>query len=200
MTNLQISIKDAALYDANLTLDEYFALLMINNDCNYQVGIEGLLSKGLITLFGPRNRSGFYTTIEGNNVLSYVQSASSIKQEKVNKATLIAMKLKEIYPRGKKEGTNYYWAEGVSLIAKRLVIFFKKYGDEFTEEQIVDATKRYISSFNGNYTFMKLLKYFIFKEEVGAAGDVESTSELLTFIENKDEGDVAVRGDFGELR
>lgn len=200
MANLEINIKNEVLKRLNISLDEYFALLMIHNNCNYEAGIEGLIDKGFITRYGPKNRSGFFETLEGNNTLAYVQSASSIKETQLNKSLLIATKLKGIYPKGKKDGTNYYWADGVSLIAKRLVIFFKKYGDDFTEEQILDATKRYVQSFNGNYEYMKLLKYFIFKEGVGAAGDVESTSDLLTFIENKDEGGVTYRNDYAELR
>ena len=31
---------------------------------------------------------------------------------------------------------------------------------------------------------MRLLKYFIFKEKVGAAGEVEGDSELISYIEN----------------
>ena len=33
---------------------------------------------------------------------------------------------------------------------------------------------------------MKLLKYFIFKEKKGEGGDVESSSDLLNFIENNE--------------
>ena len=39
------------------------------------------------------------------------------------------------------------------------------------------------------YTYMKLLKYFIFKEKVGAAGEVEGESELINYIENADQED-----------
>ena len=31
---------------------------------------------------------------------------------------------------------------------------------------------------------MRLLKYFIFKEKVGANGEVEGDSELISYIEN----------------
>ena len=79
----------------------------------------------------------------------------------------------------------YYWTDGISLIIKRLKIFFKKYGI-YSNEIIIDATKRYVDSFNGDYRFMKLLKYFIFKEKKGEGGDVESSSDLLNFIENNE--------------
>ena len=31
---------------------------------------------------------------------------------------------------------------------------------------------------------MKLLKYFILKEQIGAGGDVEGDSQLITYIDN----------------
>ena len=94
----------------------------------------------------------------------------------------LATELKNIFPKGRKEGTNFYWADGVALIVKRLKIFIKKYGDIYTEEQIIKAAKKYVESFNGDYRYMKLLKYFIFKEEIES-----STSDLLTYIENAEE-------------
>ena len=93
------------------------------------------------------------------------------------------MKIK-INPKGKKDGTNYYWADGVALIMRRLKLFFKKYGNTYTDEQIIKAASKYVEGFNGNYTYMRLLKYFIFKEKVGAAGEVEGESELINYIEN----------------
>ena len=58
---------------------------------------------------------------------------------------------------------------------------YQKY-EIYTEEQIIKAAKKYVESFNGDYRYMKLLKYFIFKEEIES-----STSDLLTYIENAEE-------------
>ena len=55
---------------------------------------------------------------------------------------------------------------------------------QFTDEQIVQAAEKYVQGFNGNYQYMRLLKYFIFKEKVGANGEVEGDSELISYIEN----------------
>lgn len=196
----QINIKYEVLKRLNITLEEYMALLLVHLDCNYEVGINGLVEKGYITRYGPKNRSGWFTSQNGDELIALVQSESSFENAIFDRALELAKKLKPIFPKGKKDGTNYYWAEGVLLIAKRLVIFFRKYGDKFTDEQIVDATQRYVASFNGNYIYMQLLKYFIFKDAVGAGGEVESKSELLNMIENKDEDNTLYRNDFGELR
>ena len=109
---------------------------------------------------------------------------SDKQQEPKDRLNLLAIRLKEIFPKGKKDGTNYYWADGVALIVRRLQLFFKKYGNTYTDEQIIQATEKYVQGFNGNYQYMRLLKYFILKEKVGAAGEVEGDSELISYIEN----------------
>ena len=50
------------------------------------------------------------------------------------------------------------------------------------------ATKKYVESFNGNYTYMRVLKYFIWKDEKRVDSDgmgyVNEISDLATYIEN----------------
>ena len=68
--------------------------------------------------------------------------------------------------------------------------FFKKYVNDFTNEQIIQTTEKYVEGFNGSYQYMRLLKYFIFKEKVGANGEIEGDSELISYIENTDDEDL----------
>ena len=55
-------------------------------------------------------------------------------------------------------------------------------------DAIVNAAKRYVASFNGNYTGMRIAKYFIMKnptkQDENGKGYVEQVSDLLTFLEN----------------
>lgn len=104
---------------------------------------------------------------------------------------VLAKTLKDIYPKGKKD-SKYPWSEGVALIEKRLQLFYKKYGTKedgtlYTPDEIIDATKRYLASFNGNYQYLQLLKYFIFKEKLDISGERDSTSSLLTFLEAEED-------------
>ena len=81
----------------------------------------------------------------------------------------------------------------ISLVDKylsRSEVGIKKYGTTYTDEQILTAAKEYVASFNGDYRFMKLLKYFIFKEKVGANREIEPESELMTYIENAGQEDL----------
>ena len=146
---------------------------------------QSLIDKGYITSAG--NLFDRYTaTDKAVKLLDNVLADSSVDDD--TKITELATKLKELYPKGKKEGTNQFWADGVSIIVKRLKIFYKKYGF-YDNDIIIKATENYIKSFNGDYRFMKTLKYFLWSEKVNKAGEVEPTSDLLTYIENADEVD-----------
>lgn len=148
---------------------------------------QSLIDKGYITSAG--NLFDRYTaTDKAVKLLDNVLADSSVDDD--TKITELATKLKELYPKGKKEGTNQFWADGVSIIVKRLKIFYKKYGF-YDNDIIIKATEDYIKSFNGDYRFMKTLKYFLWSEKVNKAGEVEPTSDLLTYIENA--------GEIGEL-
>ena len=146
---------------------------------------QSLIDKGYITSAG--NLFDRYTaTDKAVKLLDNVLADSSVDDD--TKITELATILKELYPKGKKEGTNQFWADGVSIIVKRLKIFYKKYGF-YDNDIIIKATENYIKSFNGDYRFMKTLKYFLWSEKVNKAGEVEPTSDLLTYIENAGEID-----------
>lgn len=181
-----VSLNKKAALQNGVTIDEVLLMLSIYNKADFEKAEKDLVQKGFIT--AERNNSfqqiGWRLTKKGTEVLDSVILDSGKQQEPQDKLTILATKLKEIFPKGKKEGTNYYWAEGVALIVRRLKLFFKKYGNDFTTEQIVQAAEKYVQGFNGNYQYMRLLKYFIFKEKVGANGEIEGDSELISYIEN----------------
>lgn len=106
-------------------------------------------------------------------------------KEDDDKFNNLADKLRELFPTGRKPGTQLQWRDSTKIIAQRLKIFVKKFDVKFTDEQAIEATKKYISGFNGNYQFMQVLKYFIMK-----AGKEDGTSvvnsQLLSYMENTD--------------
>ena len=67
-------------------------------------------------------------------------------------------------------------------------VILKKYSPM---ESIEEAASKYVESFNGDYKYMKLLKYFIFKDKIGAARNVEEDSDLVTYIENNGQEDLS---------
>ena len=181
-----VCLNKKAAQQNGITIDEALLMLVIHNKVNLEGAERALIQKGLIT--AERNdlfqQVGWRLTNKGTEVLDSVIIDSDKEQEPQDRLIQLATKLKEIFPKGKKDGTNYYWADGVALIVRRLKLFFKKYGNKFTDEQIIQAAEKYVQGFNGNYQYMRLLKYFIFKEKVGANGEVEGDSELISYIEN----------------
>ena len=181
-----ICLNKKATQQNGITIDEALLMLVIHNKANLERAEKALIQKGLITaerddLF---QQVGWRLTNKGTEVLDSVIMDSDKEQEPQDRLIQLATRLKEIFPKGKKDGTNYYWADGVALIVRRLKLFFRKYGNKFTDEQIIQAAEKYVQGFNGNYQYMRLLKYFIFKEKVGANGEVEGDSELISYIEN----------------
>jgi predicted transcriptional regulator len=193
------NISDKACIKNNTTKSEIITMILYEMDDTPKQTHIDLVKKGYITQFG--GKKDYAVTSKGKEVLQNVLLESDnniIERDKW--ISELAIQLKEVYPKGKKPGTNYYWSDSIILIAKRLKQFFKKYDCDFnmTKEQIVNATKKYVDSFNGIYTYMQLLKYFIFKEKRNDIGEIESQSELLTYIENANEE--SLKRDFSEMR
>ena len=101
--------------------------------------------------------------------------------------------MRELFPKGMKIG-NSAWRGNVRELKLRMQKFFKLYGD-YSDEAILKATKAYVDSFNGNYTYMRILKYFILKSEVKQhqnemgeiVSQVEDVSELANMLDNPEE-------------
>lgn len=185
-----ITLSEEGCRKNGITVGEALILFAINDQEDLGKIQDMLVSKGYISSFGNiKFPLKWRITNSGKDLLNLILVDSDKTIPKERDLIPLATALKEIFPKGKKDGTNYYWAEGVALIVRRLRLFFKKYGNTYTDEQIIEATNRYIESFNGMYTYMKLLKYFIFKERVGAGGEVEGESELINYIENAGQED-----------
>lgn len=180
-------LTDVACRKHNLLLSEGIALLAISTttDDTY----KSLVDKGLITKANGTMQSlnRKYSATEKGIVLADELVADSEKNivAKEDSIKELADKLRSIYPEGKMEGTSYYYRCNKADIIRKLKSFFRRYG-EYTPEQIIEATQRYVSSFNGNYTYLRLLKYFIWKDE-NKDGETLQVSQLADWIENKNE-------------
>ena len=128
--------------------------------------------------------------VTGEHIVeSLMASSENVASEE--RCKQLAETLREIFPAGKKPGYAYTWRDSVSCITDRLKKFFMKYG-EYSDEQVIEATKAYVASFNGNYQYMQLLKYFIWKNKVTGeevvrgrvVGEVERQSQLAAWIED----------------
>lgn len=131
----------------------------------------------------------------GEYVAESLMADSNVENQPDERFVNLAKKLQELFPMGKKPGCTYTWRDSVSCIVDRLKKFFLKYGSNYTDEQIINATKEYVNSFNGDYQYMQLLKYFIWKNKVTGEkviqgriiGEVEKQSQLAAYLENTPE-------------
>lgn len=181
----KLSSNACLLHD--LSFSEGIALLAIaaTDDEEYKALIDkGLISTANNTLRELNKR--FHVSDKGITLANeLIADSEEAILNKKNEIEELAIKLREIYPEGKMPGTSYYYRGNKADIIKKLKSFYKRYGTEYTSDQIIEATKKYIQSFNGNYTYLKLLKYFIWKDEV-RDGEAIQTSILADCIENKD--------------
>lgn len=191
---MKVTIETNAMIKHGTCIGEVLVLLEILNGVNHAQVLDNLVKRGYITAATGQKfltQKTYALTDKAKALLEDVNLDSLDSDEpKTRDLESLAVKLKGIFPKGIKPGTAQYWTEGTALIVKRLRGFFKKYGDNYTDEQIVSAAEKYVKSFNGHYTYMKTLKYFIWGEKPNKAGEAESTSDLLTFIENADQEDL----------
>ena len=116
----------------------------------------------------------------------FLNSEFSLPNSEEDRFDKLAKQMWELFPEGKKPGTNLMWKDSKPMIAKRLKTLVKKYKVNFTDEQALGATKKYIESFNGDYRFMQVLRYFIWKRDNDTGTE---TSQLLSYIENAGQTD-----------
>lgn len=180
-----MQITNEACNKHGLSFNEGAALVAIavTDDADY----SNLINKGLITACNSTVQSlnrKYNISTKGREVVLEVLADSQkeilTREEAIAK---LADQLKEIYPKGKMAGTSYYYRCNKTDIVRKLKSFFRRYGN-YTNEQVLEATKRYVESFNGNYSYLRLLKYFIWKDEV-KDGETISTSQLADWIENE---------------
>lgn len=182
---MKLAIDEKILAENNLTLNEYLFLLFNARGGDVHECIASLIAKGWAgaDLFDDTKIVLSDNTKE--NVFNVLVDSDKLVEDKQDDFEAIANKLREIFPKGNKAGTNYNWRGSTAEIARKLKNLVVKYGCKFTEEEAIEATKAYVASFNGDYKYMKLLKYFLLKTPRNNNGDVEIESDFMTYLENK---------------
>lgn len=201
---MDFHINKEILAKSGISVDMAFYLASIYFDKPYTYNTFDLASKqGLIT-YNHLDRYNLpiqpKLTREGVELVESIFLNSEFKGNKgidTDRYDELADKLRELYPKGRKEGTSYLWRDSHATIANKLRTLVKKYNFKFTDEQAIGATLRYIESFNGNYSYMQLLKYFILKKDKDTG---EENSQLMSYIENEDCTDAANDDWMNEVR
>lgn len=180
----EIVINKKVVKKSGLSVGQLFYLFYCNFS-NSLEEIEDLRTKHFLISQPIKDKPPFITD---KGVALLTELLVDTKEEEMDRITELVPKLQELFPKGKKQGTNYYWRGNKKEIEVKLRIFFKKYG-EYPDDKIIQATENYIKSYKDDMRFMQLLKYFILKN-IRKEGETIEQSELLTYIENIDNNDI----------
>lgn len=185
---MKYCIDEDTCKKAGLSLEEVLLMMLIKTGVDINKLLKESEDKELCIRASNIFKEEYVLTQRWDDVLCNVLLDSDNAVEKDDDLEPLARTLMGIFPQGKKPGTNVYWKGNVKDIKLKLKKFFKLYGNHYTHQQIIDATQSYVDSFNGKYDYMRILKYFIWKDEkkMGADGKafIEEVSELASFIEN----------------
>ena len=186
---MKIEVSDKICEKYNLSIEE--TLVLIGLKYSSQEVFQKLNKERFLLDLGSsifNEETKYKLSRKANEALSCILAESTdVVAKRTTNIEELADKLREIYPNGKIFNTNYYYRCNRQDIINKLKTFFKMYGTKYTDEQIINATQKYINSFNGNYTYLKLLKYFIWKDERLKGESVQSL--LADFIENESSED-----------
>ena len=181
----------------NLTITEVLCLLFLKScDGNYSDVVSKLIKEEKIiesNTLDSNNIDYLYLTPHWDDEVSSIILESDNSVPDKDRIENLVNKMRELFPKGMKIG-NSAWRGNVRELKLRMQKFFKLYGD-YSDEAILKATKAYVDSFNGNYTYMRILKYFILKSEIKqhqndvgeVVSQVEDVSELANILENPEE-------------
>lgn len=183
---MTLSINDDICKKYSLEPEEALALLLIKTNNDIPSIINNLLEKKAIVKDMFNN---YMLTQRWDDLLCSIMLDSDKDAISEDKVESLALKLMAIFPKEKKAGTCHYFRGNRKDNILKLKKFFKLYGNKYSEEEILEAAQNYVNSFNGNYKYMRILKYFIWKDEKKMDSNgkyyIEETSDLASCIENK---------------
>lgn len=180
---MNITINEKVLDKYNLTLEEFLVLYLCSKEVDIEATIQDLIDSGIVN----RDLYNKVSAVVSNNtkelIASIIIDSDKAVVDKDEEFMALAEKMREIYPAGKKPGTTYMWRDSVPIIARKLKTLVSKFGVSFTEEEALEATRKYVDSFVNDTKFMQLLKYFILKTDK-ATGEIRS--DFLSILQNPD--------------
>lgn len=180
---MKITLDEKTCLKNKLTLQEALIATAVSMG-NYKSVFDNMINRHVLSIMGQNVDSKWKDTIK-----------NLIDAEDARFETL-AIKVQECFPKQKMMYANgtaspFYFRCNKTEIKNKLKKFLTIYGD-VSDEDIIDATKRYVASYaSKGYKGMRLAKYFIMKDDRKLMADdevhVEEISDLATFLENKTE-------------
>lgn len=180
---MKITLDEKTCLKHKLTLQETLIAAAVSMG-NYKSTFDNMINRHVLGIMGQSIDSKWKDTIK-----NLINSEDA-------RFEALAIKVQECFPKQKMINPNgltspFYFRCNKGEIKNKLKKFIEVYG-EVSDDDIVDATKRYVASYAPKgYRGMRLAKYFIIKDDRKLSADdevhVEQLSDLATFLENKTE-------------
>lgn len=185
---MKFTIDEDSCKKVKLSVPEALMIILVKTGVNLEELLKSMKEKQMLVEENTIMGRTLLVTQRWNDLCESALLSADDEVPKGDRLNKLAKSLMECYPEGKKEGTSQYWRGNIRDVTLKLQKFFKLYGNKYTDEQIISATQRYVSSHNGKYQFMRVLKYFICKNErkvdSEGVGYIEEVSDLAAYIEN----------------
>jgi len=181
---MKITIDTDVLQEKNLTFQQFLVLLIAYKNIDYKKIMDNLVESGIALkdVYNPYNLVLSDNTRNGIMRI-LIDCDKNVANSNIDFET-IAVKMRDLYPKGYKPGTTYLWRDSVAVIVGKLKTLVSKYNFYFTEEEAIAATKEYLDTYKHDNKFMKLLRYFILKTDNDGVGNKRIKSDFMTIIEN----------------
>lgn len=183
---MKLIIDEKVCLKHHLTLQEFLLTLAIKDTSNLIPILDNLVSREILLYKDGKYQVSPNWNDELDTIL--LDSSGGIYNEE--RLTNLAKQMRELFPQGKVPGTAYYYRCNVREVVLKLKKFFEIYGN-FSDDRILDATRRFLASFQGNYYYLPLIKYFIHKDKLKMGEDglqhVSPESPLASYLENKED-------------
>lgn len=180
---MKITLDEKTCLKNKLTLQEALIATAVSMG-NYKSVFDNMINRHVLGIMGQSLDSKWKDTIK------------NLMDAEDERFETLATKVQECFPKQKMMYANgtaspFYFRCNKTEIKNKLKKFLTIYG-EVADEDIIDATKRYVASYaSKGYRGMRLAKYFIMKDDRKLMADdeihVEEISDLATFLENKTE-------------
>lgn len=180
---MKITLDEKTCLKNKLTLQETLIAMAVSMG-NYKSVFDNMINRHVLGIMGQSIDSKW------KDVIKNLINSEDARFE------ALATKVQECFPKQKMMYANgtaspFYFRCNKTEIKNKLKKFLTIYG-EVADEDIIDATKRYVASYAPKgYKGMRLAKYFIMKDDRKLMADdevhVEEISDLATFLENKTE-------------
>ena len=188
-TNLILNSKD--LERKNVDLEEFLLMYLIYKETFIFSTLQKLVKEQKIRVL---NSQQFALVDEYKKFIEQSINTDILHPNNEEKLTELAKRLRDLFPKGIKDGTNNTWRGSEQEIVSKLIKLETKFKLNLDIEECVAATQSYIDSFNGNFRLMQTLKYFILKN-ISVVGELEIKSELLAYLDFLHQGTPVTRQD-----